>query len=265
VFHKWPVERFNVLYYFDLTHGAWPTGRLAEDSLGNLYGTTAIGGNLQSCRGQGCGVVYELQGNEETVLYAFSGGADGSHPAGGVIRDEQGNLYGTTQYGGSSNCLDGCGVVFKVDPLGNETVLHSFTGGSDGEYPTGGLARDSAGNLYGTTASGGLGYGVAFMISSQGNEGTIYTFTGGVDGAYPSDLLWDGKGNLYGATCGGGEFSNGIVYKLISGDRQIVVYSFNGTEAYCPDGPLILNGAALYGVASGGANNDGVVFKLTMQ
>ena len=88
----------------------------------------------------------------ETALYSFTGGADGASPDGGLSRDSAGNLYGTTYYGGASNK----GVVFKLDATGTETVLYSFTGGADGGYPNGGLVRDSAGNLYGTTGSGGI-------------------------------------------------------------------------------------------------------------
>jgi uncharacterized repeat protein (TIGR03803 family) len=98
----------------------------------------------------------------ETILYNFTGGADGGCPAAGLIRDSAGNLYGTGVLGGTSND----GVVFKLDTAGTLTVLHNFTGGADGGAPTGGLVRDSAGNLYGTTsASGGCGQcGVVFKI-----------------------------------------------------------------------------------------------------
>jgi len=153
---------------------------LILDSAGNLYGTTATGGDL-SCSfafSVGCGVVFKLdQTGKETVLYAFTGGTDGGRPEEGLVRDAAGNLYGTAQLGGS----DGCGVVFKVDPTGKETVLYAFTGLADGGNPAAGLVASSAGSaagkryeLYGTTydggdlscaPGGGSGCGVVFKIT----------------------------------------------------------------------------------------------------
>ena len=96
----------------------------------------------------------------ETVLYTFTGGADGGWPYVGVMRDPAGNLYGTATYGGTA----GAGVVFKLDTAGQEAVLYSFTGGADGGGPVG-VIRDSAGNLYGTTVNGGTaGWGVVYKI-----------------------------------------------------------------------------------------------------
>jgi uncharacterized repeat protein (TIGR03803 family) len=105
---------------------------------------------------------------KETVLHNFTGGTDGGYPWGGVIRDSAGNLYGTANTGGAlADCYGGgCGAVFKLDPLGNLTVLHSFTAGADGAYPYAGLVRDSAGNLYGTANYGGSGrVGTVFEVT----------------------------------------------------------------------------------------------------
>jgi uncharacterized repeat protein (TIGR03803 family) len=100
----------------------------------------------------------------ETVLHSFTAGADGGGPSAGVIRDSSGNLYGTTKDGGTA----GLGVVYKLDTAGQETVLYNFTGGADGGVPYGGVIRDSAGNLYGTTYSGGKhGSGVVFKLKPQ--------------------------------------------------------------------------------------------------
>jgi uncharacterized repeat protein (TIGR03803 family) len=145
--------------------GANPDSVLLLDAQGNLYGTTENGGNSE-CGGTGCGVVFELSpqsgGNwTETVVYTFcsvSGCADGERPGvGPLVLDAAGNLYGTTIFGGAyQSCnADTCGVVFKLDPEGNETVLHSFTGGADGADPAAGLIMDKAGNLYGTAELGG--------------------------------------------------------------------------------------------------------------
>jgi uncharacterized repeat protein (TIGR03803 family) len=170
-------------------------------------------------------VVFKLDSSgNETVLYAFSGGADGGVPQADVIRDAAGNLYGTTGFGGntSSSCLfgsAGCGVVFKLDPSGNETVLYAFSG-MDGASPTAGLIQDAAGNLYGTTPFGGNtssttcidagGCGVVFKLDPSGKETVLYTFTGGADGFNPTaGLVRDAAGNLYGTAPGGGAHGGG--------------------------------------------------------
>jgi uncharacterized repeat protein (TIGR03803 family) len=103
------------------------------------------------------GAVFKLdKTGSETVLYSFVGGRDGSSPLAGVVRDAAGNFYGTTYYGGGSRCGgSGCGTMFKLDATGKETVLHRFTGATDGANPYGGLVQDAVGNLYGTTLSGG--------------------------------------------------------------------------------------------------------------
>ena len=155
------------------TDGSYPVGRLLLDAAGNLYGTTEQGGNGSCSVGQGCGTVFKLgSGGNETVLYRFTGGADGEYPAAGLVRDKAGNLYGTTIFGGNPNCHHGdCGVVFKLSADGKETVLHAFTGGSDGAEPFD-IIRSSDGILYGATGSGGDtacnppdGCGVVFKLT----------------------------------------------------------------------------------------------------
>jgi uncharacterized repeat protein (TIGR03803 family) len=171
-----------VLHTFEGGDGAHPDSVLLFDSKGNLYGMTQTGGTSGACQG-GCGTIFELlpqNGNwSEKVLYNFcslDGCADGLYPARGpLVMDAAGNLYGTTDSGGSShNCDGGCGVVFKLDTAGNETVLHSFTGAADGASPYTGLTIDAAGNLYGTDLEGGdlkcpdvdgYGCGVVFKIA----------------------------------------------------------------------------------------------------
>lgn len=161
VFKLDPAGSLSVLHTFDGADGSGP-GSLTFDSQGNLYGTTQQGGNGAACLSDGgCGTVFELSPNgngswTETVLYNFcslDNCVDGEFSHAGLVRDASGNLYGTTYFGGAyRNCGgDACGVVFRLDPTGKETVLHSFSGGAGGEVPYGGLVRDSAGNLYGTT------------------------------------------------------------------------------------------------------------------
>jgi uncharacterized repeat protein (TIGR03803 family) len=166
-----------VLYSFTGgADGGHPHAGVIRDPAGNLYGT-AGGGPA------GAGVVYELDAaGQETVLYSFTGGADGLGPNAGVIRDSAGNLYGTTYGGGTA----GAGVVYKLDTVGQETVLYSFTGGADGGEPIAGVIRDSAGNLYGTAEYGGTaGWGVVYKLDTAGHEAVLYSFTGGADGRYP--------------------------------------------------------------------------------
>jgi uncharacterized repeat protein (TIGR03803 family) len=196
----------TVLYNFTGADGAGPLGNLVRDSVGNLYGTTNGGGAA------GLGVVFKIDtSGNETVLHSFTG-ADGVAPF-DLIRDLAGNLYGTTVAGGAS----GAGVVFKIDTSGNETVLYSFTGGPDGGNPLWVvLARDSAGNLYGTTNVGGTaGAGVVFRIDTSGNETVLYNFTGGADGGTPfAGVIFGPDGNLYGVAPFGGQTNAGVVFEI---------------------------------------------------
>jgi uncharacterized repeat protein (TIGR03803 family) len=164
----------NVLHSFPAfsNDGEVPgVGALVSDGSGNLYGTTSQGGS-HICVDVGCGTLFELTPEtngqwKETILYDFVGNAKGNGPGAGVVMDKKGNLYGTTIYGGSSEC--GCGVVYELSPSANGkwkyTVLHAFIG-SDGAQPDANLILDSKGNLYGTTATGGAGgAGVAFELT----------------------------------------------------------------------------------------------------
>jgi uncharacterized repeat protein (TIGR03803 family) len=207
-----------------------------------------------------------------SVLYSFKGGTDGANPFGGLLRDSGGNLYGTTIYGGTGGCNDGfgdlgCGTVFKLDTSGNETVLHSFTGTPDGEYPYAGLVRDSSGNLYGTTESGGVGSctgfgagcGTAFKLDTSGNETVLHSFTGTPDGEYPAaGLVRDSSGNLYGTTIQGGSnpgpYTSGTVFKIDAGGNETVLHSFTGhpSDGASPFAELMLDSVGnLYGTTHG--------------
>ena len=186
--------------------GAHPYAGMVRDSAGNLYGTTSGGGV------QGYGVVFKLdEAGAETVLYSFTYGADGEFPYAALVRDPTGNLYGTTYYGGAFDA----GVVFKLDTDGNETVLYSFTGAADGEFPYAGLVRDSTGNLFGTTEFGGTyGHGVVFKVGATGSETVLHNFKG-ADGKWPfAGLVRDSVGNLYGTTFYGGLYHHGVVFKI---------------------------------------------------
>src|SRR5580698_1314074 len=195
--------------------GASPYAGVISDSAGNLYGTTFFGG------GHDLGIVYKLSATGvETVLHSFNG-LDGGHPDCPLVLDTAGNLYGTATAGGisSSACLsaDGvnqsCGTVFKLDPSGQISTLHAFTGSPDGANPSSALYLD-AGKLYGTTWDGGASNaGSVFQIDVEtGEEAILYSFTGGGDGKFPSTgVIGDGKGTLYGGTTSGGG-GNGVVF-----------------------------------------------------
>jgi uncharacterized repeat protein (TIGR03803 family) len=265
VFKVDPTGMETVLYSFTGgADGANPQAGLARDSAGNLYGTTTSGG------ASGNGVVFTLDPTgKETVIYSFTGGADGALPYARLVRDSSGNLYGTTISGGASRN----GVVFKVDPTGIETVLYSFIGGADGALPEAGLTRDKEGNLYGATAYGGdlsaffgLGCGVVFKLDSTGNETVLYRFTCGADGSQPrAVLVRDKAGNLYGTTEIGGTFGYGVVFKLDRTGKETVLHTFTGADGLQVDAGLIRDAEGnLYGTTvGGGASGDGVVFKLT--
>jgi uncharacterized repeat protein (TIGR03803 family) len=251
--------------------GAYPVGGVIRDSSGNIYGTAFLGGP------SGNGTVFKLTTTgKETVLYTFTGGTDGGQPLAGVIRDAKGNLYGTTQGGGDLTCGApyGCGTVFKVEAAGKETVLYSFTGGADGRAPLAGVIRDTSGNLYGTTNSGGNlnclsgGCGTVFKLSSAGKETVLYSFSDGPDGAGPWGVVQDANGNLYGTTAGGGNPSCncGTVFKLSKTGKETVLYTFSGgADGRAPLAGVIRDTSGnLYGTtAGGGASGHGTVFKLT--
>ena len=247
--------------------GAIPYAGLVMDTAGNLYGTTESGGS------SGNGTVFKVDpSGSETVLYSFTdSGGDGALPFGGVVIDKAGNLYGTTEIGGSS----GDGTVFKVDPSGGETVLYSFANsggansGGDGANPVAGLVMDTAGNLYGTTEFGGSSdSGTVFKVDPSGSETVLYSFTNsGGDGAYPfAGLLMDTAGNLYGTTTQGGSSNNGTVFKVDSSGSETVLYSFtnSGGDGQSPEAGLIMDAAGnLYGTAHGGGSfGNGIVFKV---
>jgi uncharacterized repeat protein (TIGR03803 family) len=286
---------YTVLYKFTPPTGQESMAGLAIDKAGNLYGTTDQGGDLRCPEGQGvgCGVVFKVdKAGDETVLHKFKGtdGANpwgGGHGAGKLVLDATGSIYGTANSGGDLNCgqTGGCGVVFKVDKAGDETVLHAFTWGRDGGMPNSGLFRDANGNLYGTTYQGGnagdcnnptAGCGVVFMVSAAGNYTVLHRFNGGADdGSRPQgDLMMDARGNLYGTTVTGGDYSCGsggcgTVFKLAPGKKGnwtvTLLHSFAGAEGSYPYGGLVQDSAGnLYGTTGqGGVSSDGVLFKIT--
>jgi uncharacterized repeat protein (TIGR03803 family) len=265
---------YRVLHTFaTTTDGHNPVAGVTIDPIGNLYGTTAFGGDTPCPGNGGCGTVFKVsRTGVETVLYNFSGEAGGGYPDAGLVRDAAGNLYGTAAVGDTScNPPYGCGVVFKLDTAGTETVLHSFEGQpDDGAEPAwGALTRDAAGNLYGTTFSGGASnLGTIFQVDSAGTETVLYSFSPPPDGSNPNaGLLRSSSGDLYGTTTGGGGFGNGTVFELDTTGKETLLYSFGPTpDGAAPDsGTLVRDDSGnLYGTTQdGGAFGYGTVFRLT--
>src|ERR1700722_14726211 len=257
--------------------GEYTDTELVVDAAGNLYGTSVQGGTF------GSGTVFELSpsggGWTHTVLYNFTGGADGGEPYKGVTLDAQGNLYGTAVTGGAGSCEGGCGVVFKLTNSGGtwtQSVIHSFTGGNDGSGPGSGLTFDRHGYLYGMTPTGGAySLGVIYQLKPQANGtwglNVIHAFTGGVDGSSGSAgrLILDRAGNLYGVTTVGGANGKGGAFQLSrsqTGWTLVPLYAFKDQpDGALPYGGLIFDRAGnLYGTTYyAGANDVGTVYKLT--
>jgi uncharacterized repeat protein (TIGR03803 family) len=273
--NSWPE---NTLHSFtSFPDGAAPYARLLLDTQGNLWGTTADGGD-RNCN---CGTVFKLDAaGYETVVHTFLGGADGASPFAGLIMDSAGNLYGTTVSGGGKGCSGkrGCGTVFKIDTNGNESVLYKFASGG---HLQGDLVRDSAGNLYGTTYYGGAGKGTVFMLSQRNKMTVLHKFTGSPDGMYPfTGLLRSSSGVLYGTTPYGGLAGSctnqkptgcGTIFQINKAGTETVLYRFTGgSDGASPEGDLISDqNGNLYGVTFGGGNLNcnppygcGVVFRL---
>ncbi|HWY21137.1 MAG TPA: choice-of-anchor tandem repeat GloVer-containing protein [Candidatus Acidoferrum sp.] len=243
--------------------GALPAGALVTDREGNLYGTTQMGGVGRS------GTVFEIDKHGvEKVLYSFIGYPDGFGPEAGLIIDSEGNLYGTTSSGGSNNS----GSVFKLEPGGRETVLHSFgpqSSNADGYDPVAPLLRTPNGDLYGTTLLGGpANGGSVFVVHANGNEAVLHFFVG-TDGGYPeSSLIRDAQGNLFGTTLQGGPAGNlgGTLFEITEQGVFSLLFTFTGLPgAGDPAGPLLLDASGtIYGTSgTGGTANYGTLYMLT--
>jgi uncharacterized repeat protein (TIGR03803 family) len=235
-----PTE--TVIYRFTGgSDGGSPNASLIQASDGNLYGTTYNGG-LSGCY-FGCGTAFKITSPTTSptfsVIYSFTGGNDAYQPNASLIQASDGNLYGTTFYGGSSDH----GTIFKIsNPTTSptESVIYSFTGAPDGNGPRASLIQGSDGSLYGTTVGGGSSdSGTVFKISNPTTspaESVIYSFAGGTDGSYPyAAVIQASDGSLYGTTVGGGSSYSGTVFRIANPSTtpiESVIYSFPGA----PDG-----------------------------
>ena len=307
--HYSVIHSFYHSYAYGADDGANPGAGLVMDRYGNLYGTTNLGGNIASLNDYG--TVYKLTPLDaaktkwqETVLYRFQGGADGSNPMTALTLDVAGALYGVTLYGGSGRCTDmlgniiGCGTVFKLAPPAagqsawKKTTIRYFTG-PDGNQPVGRLFLDAYGILYGTTFQGGsgrctdgllniVGCGIVFKMTpptlgqTAWNEYILHDFTGGLDGAFPQGgVIPDASGALVGTTSGGGPSSygvgnSGVVFRLVAGQAgwtETALFNFNpSTSGDTAVGELIRDPYGnFYGVGhQGGPQYGGTVYEITM-
>jgi len=236
---------------------------------GNFYGTTFQGGTyaFNNSGTNGYGTVFKISTNGAlTSLYSFAGGDDGANPAAGLVQGNDAYFYGTTQSGG----LDNFGTVFRISTDGALTSLYSFTGGNDGGGPLGGLVQSGDGNLYGTTAGGGVnGFGTVFKINTGGMLTSLYSFTAGEDGANPyAGLVRGSDGNFYGTTQSGGTNGGvGTVFKMTPQGALTSLYSFTGgNDGANPEASLVQGrDGNFYGTTvSGGQDGAGTVFRLTV-
>jgi uncharacterized repeat protein (TIGR03803 family) len=265
----------TILFSFDGAHGANPSSSLIADDDGNLFGTADTGS------ASGMGTIFEIVKTKggyaptPTILFSFDG-THGANPLGGLVADDNGNLFGTTYFGGTSND----GTVFEIPKTAKgyakiPTVLVSFTG-ANGENPAAGVILDRAGNLFGTTIRGGANaYGTVFEIAkTKGGYAaaptTLVSFNL-KNGRYPSaTLILDTRKNLFGTTSMGGTLDAGTVFEVVhtsSGYSGIptTLATFNGFNGQSPRGNLLADtrGNLFSTTAIGGGNNNGIVFKLT--
>jgi len=276
------AQTFTTLLNFDSTDGGHPMGARVQGTDGNFYGITDQGGPSENCT-DGCGTVFKItSGGTLTTLHSFDGtdGADGL----GLIQATDGNFYGTTAQGGTSeSCTDGCGTVFKMTSGGTLTTLHSF-GGTDGAGALG-LIQATDGDFYGTTLYGGTGgncpssqtkgCGTVFKITTAGKLTPLYNFCSQpncTDGAGAWGLIQATNGNFYGTTGGGGSANCtngcGTIFEITPAGALTTLYSFCA-QTGCADGTNpgeLVQGTDgnFYGATAwGGTSDDGTVFKIT--
>ncbi|MGD1019549.1 MAG: choice-of-anchor tandem repeat GloVer-containing protein [Verrucomicrobiia bacterium] len=279
-------QTVTVLYAFGSSpnNGYGPSAGLVQGSDGNFYGTTSSGG------GYNYGTVFRITpSGTYTNLYSFAAfPGDGNSPGAALVQGSDGNFYGTTVFGGTTNYNPWCdchgyGTIFRISPSGTYTSVYSFGGSpNDGENPYAGLVQGSDSNFYGTTKYGGTstncrsyGCGTVFRISPSGSYTNLYSFASKpTDGAEPmAGLVQGGDGNFYGTTSAGGAYGNGTVFRISPSGNETILYSFRGPPA---DGSSPCAGLAqgtdgnFYGTTFGGGTTDncgdegcGIVFRIS--
>jgi uncharacterized repeat protein (TIGR03803 family) len=269
VFKISPSFILTTLHSFQGSDGANPNSSLVQTPNGALYGTAYWGGANSK------GSVFEITpAGAFITLHSFSGyPTEGENPAAGLVIGADGNLYGTTTYGGvNASCYQGqsCGTVFKMTSSGSFTTLHSFDN-SDGAFPTDPLVEGSDGNLYGTTRDGGAyaggfipyGGGTVFRITTAGGLTTLHNFCPQLtstcpDGFYPSaGLARATDGNLYGVTTGGGGADSGTVFEIGLEGTLTTLCNLSGIDAQfglIQDTSGIFYGTSVVGGSGGSCN-----------
>ncbi len=282
----WDVAFARALQFAEVRHftGGPDGGMLAaapiQVSDGTFYGTAAGGGS-------GFGTVFKMSASGKvTTLHVFSGGSDGADPYAGLIQARDGAFYGTTEAGGA----DGYGTVFKITPGGSFTVLHSFSGGSDGANPYAGVIQASDGTFYGTTVNGGDGFGTVYKMDAGGTLTTLHAFSGGSDGAKPyAGLIQARNGLFYGTTAYGGNADGGepyaglmrtrngrfdrttsqggggfgTVFRIDANGTLTTLHLFSGADGMLPVASLVQTAdGTFYGTTVNGGLGFGTVYKL---
>ena len=266
------AQSFKTLADFNTTNGSSPVMPVVQGIDGNFYGTTPLGGTNINCPTAfggpiPCGTVFKITpAGKLTTLYSFCPEKpcpDGRTPEPGLIQAADGNLYGTTQFGGftdSNFCLYGCGTVFKITPTGKLTTLHKFNY-KDG-FSAYGLIQNADGNFYGASAVGGaVGYGTIFKITPAGKLTSLHNFNYSDDGAYPNEGLAQApNGDLYGTTGNGGANIAGTVFKITPTGVLTTLYNFC-SQASCADGQYPIAGLvrAANGNFYGTTGNGGII------
>jgi uncharacterized repeat protein (TIGR03803 family) len=274
IFRVTPTGSLTSLYSFceqsSCPDGSNPSAGLVQAGEGDFYGTTAFGGSSPNCD-SGCGTVFKFtRDGMLTTLHSFDL-ADGYLPIAPLIQDSDGNLYGTTVYGGQGTCnagggFTGCGTVFRITPSGTLTTLHSFDG-SDGSFPYSALLETADGDFYGQTSTGSGGGGTAFKMTPEGKLTTLNYFGSyGPDGALIQGL----DRNFYGTTYGGGGNTNaGTVFKMTPTGVVTTLHSFDGEDGQNPNtGLLQATDGNFYGTTFIGGMRyalDGTIFEITPQ
>jgi uncharacterized repeat protein (TIGR03803 family) len=275
VFKATPQGALTALHSFkgQPSDGSYPYGGLLLATDGNFYGTASNGGTSNQ------GVVFKTTpAGAFSIIHNFcpqSGCADGAYPASSLVQGNDGYLYGTTVYGGSSFCGHGCGTIFKINFQGTLTTLYRFCNSqacTDGVFPYAGLALASDGNFYGTTYAGGAyDLGIAFKITPGGALTILHNFRGKpTDGASPYGALLPGDdGNYYGTTSAGGLKDSGTVFRMTPKGSTTLLHSFCSQDACAdgttPEGALFhASDGNFYGTTLGSVSNCcGTAFAIT--
>jgi uncharacterized repeat protein (TIGR03803 family) len=251
------------------TEGSSPNDVLAVDSLGNIYGTTNLGGKFNG------GTIFQLTKQRVLkVLHSFDAGSgDGSNPHQGVVLGPMGALFGAA----SAGAIDTNGSIFEVSSSGVYQNRYYFKSRGDGHCPFSGVAVDGKGFVFGTVVGNGFGgdpNGAVWKLSPTNKLTPLYIFKDGADGEYPDQSpIIDGAGNLYGTiiTKNGAEYA-GAVWKIDTAGRFSLLHRFTGmADGFGPNGPLMMNvDGNLYGTTSSGGNLPGkpgaglgTVFRIT--